>query len=123
MSFVGRLSFYIHFAVSTLHYIEPTVYSHVLSIQYNYGKNSDIMVTEKEMKYACVWASKTNPNPSHQITYHSPCTQLCHMTRKLKTSNSSLKNSWAAYGPGNSNRLEIIVIHETNTSNDSSLMK
>ena len=26
------------------------------------------------------------------------------------TSDSSLKNSWAAYGPGNSNRLEIVVI-------------
>ena len=26
------------------------------------------------------------------------------------TSDSSLKNSWAAYGPGNSNRLEIGVI-------------
>ena len=26
------------------------------------------------------------------------------------TSHSSLKNSWAAYGPGNLNRLEIIVI-------------
>ena len=27
-----------------------------------------------------------------------------------QTSDSSLKNSWAAYGPGNSNRLEIDVI-------------
>ena len=26
------------------------------------------------------------------------------------TSDSSLKNSWTAYGPGNSNRLEIVVI-------------
>ena len=32
------------------------------------------------------------------------------------TSDSSLKNSWAAHGPGNSNRLEVVVIHETNIS-------
>ena len=27
----------------------------------------------------------------------------------IQTSDSSLKNSWAAYGPGNSNHLEIIL--------------
>ena len=31
-------------------------------------------------------------------------------TTTNKTSDSSLKNSWAAYGPGNSNHLEIGVI-------------
>ena len=46
-----------------------------------------------------------------------------------KTSDSSLKNLWAAYGPGNSNRLEIVVIDLNNTSKnlsgqkDSSLVK
>ena len=30
-----------------------------------------------------------------------------HKTKE--TSDSSLKNSWAAYGPGNSNHLEIIL--------------
>ena len=28
---------------------------------------------------------------------------------RIRTSDSSLKNSWAAYGPGNSNHLEIIL--------------
>ena len=31
------------------------------------------------------------------------------MSSILQTSDSSLKNSWAAYGPGNSNHLEIIL--------------
>ena len=30
------------------------------------------------------------------------------MTKLCITSDSSLKNSWAAHGPGNSNRLEIV---------------
>ena len=29
---------------------------------------------------------------------------------RIKTSDSSLKNSWAAYGPGNSNHLEIFLM-------------
>ena len=41
----------------------------------------------------------------------------------MLASDSSLKNSWAAYGPGNSNRLEIIVIHESNASKISSAPK
>ena len=44
-------------------------------------------------------------------------------TNNSATSDSSLKNSWAAYGPGNSNRLEIVVIHETNASKISSALK
>ena len=39
------------------------------------------------------------------------------------TSNSSLKNSWAAHGPGNSNRLEVVVTHENNISKISSTPK
>ena len=47
----------------------------------------------------------------------------------LQTSDSSLKNSWASHGPGNSNRLGVVVIHETNilkissTPKDPSLIK
>ena len=41
----------------------------------------------------------------------------------VRTSDSSLKNSWAAHGPGNSNRLEVVVIHETNISKISSTLK
>ena len=40
-----------------------------------------------------------------------------------ETSDSILKNSWAAYGPGNSNHLEIVVMHETNTFKSSSAPK
>ena len=41
----------------------------------------------------------------------------------MRTSDSSLKNSWAAHGPGNLNRLEVVVIHETNISKISSTPK
>ena len=33
---------------------------------------------------------------------------LEHTNTSFGTSDSSLKNSWAAHGPGNSNRLEIV---------------
>ena len=33
------------------------------------------------------------------------------------------KNSCAAYGPGNSNRLKIVIIHETNALKISSALK
>lgn len=41
----------------------------------------------------------------------------------IQTSDSSLKISWAAYRPGNSNRLEKAVIHKTNTLKISSAPK
>ena len=52
-----------------------------------------------------------------------------HVRDIINMSYIRLKNLWAAHGPGNSNHLEIIVIHETNASKfssapkDSSLMK
>ena len=44
-------------------------------------------------------------------------------TSPHRTSDSSLKNSWAAYGPGNANRLEISVIDYNIISKNSSGLK
>ena len=44
----------------------------------------------------------------YRLEYQSRGSTHAHSCAKL-TSDSSLKNSWAAYGPGNSNHLEIIL--------------
>ena len=45
-------------------------------------------------------------NISAVLLYYSHIWLLVHYQ---KPSDSSLRNSWAAYGPGNSNHLEIIL--------------
>ena len=53
-----------------------------------------------------LFLESSNPERNKQAEKNREATKLYNR----QTSDLSLKNSWAAYGPGNSNRLEIGVI-------------
>ena len=60
---------------------------------------------QKEI-YTC-----SNTDFREDMFHGSPCQpQNPQIFNSFETSDLSLKNSWATYGPGNSNRLEIVII-------------